>query len=155
MAEIKRCKEPFAGDIDGMTRVVAAGQLVSTDDPAYSKGTAEHFEAVAFHVAEQESRRARASGVESATAVPGEKRSLLGRLRGSSQDEAGSDAAEAGEPDEGAETETAEGLPRPKGNGTTEDWAAYAAARGVEVPEDANRDAIKAAVEAADAADES
>jgi hypothetical protein len=73
---IKRCKEPFAFEVDGMTRVVAAGSLVDTDDPAYSDTTAQHFEDVDLHVTEQQERRARASGapVEQATAAPGEKR---------------------------------------------------------------------------------
>ena len=76
MAEIKRCKEPFAIEIDGMLRVVPAGALVSTDDPAYSKSTAEHFEDVATHVTAEKKTRDRAAGkVEKATAEPGEKRS--------------------------------------------------------------------------------
>jgi hypothetical protein len=77
-AEIKRCREPFATEIDGITRVVSAGELVSTDDPAYSRATRIHFEDVALHVGQQADRRARASGaaVEQATADPGEPRSL-------------------------------------------------------------------------------
>jgi hypothetical protein len=76
MAEIKRCKEPFATEIDGMLRVIAAGALVSTDDPAYTKGTADHFEDVGVHLATEKDTRARAAGkVEQATAAPGEKRS--------------------------------------------------------------------------------
>jgi hypothetical protein len=77
-AEIKRCREPFATEIDGITRVISAGELVSTDDPAYSRGTRIHFEDVALHVGQQAGRRARASGVavEQATADPGEPRSL-------------------------------------------------------------------------------
>lgn len=77
-AEIKRCREPFATEIDGITRVISAGELVSTDDPAYSRATRIHFEDVALHVGQQAGRRARASGaaVEQATADPGEPRSL-------------------------------------------------------------------------------
>lgn len=76
MAEIKRCKTPFAFDSNGMTRVIAAGVLVSTDDAAYTAGTAEFFEDVDVHVETQAQRRAKASGVEQATADPGEKRSV-------------------------------------------------------------------------------
>lgn len=78
MAEIKRCTIPFAFDINGMTRVVPAGELVSTDDPAYTADRAEHFEDIAVHVEAQAGQRARAAGetVEAATAAPGEKRSV-------------------------------------------------------------------------------
>ncbi|MGW1801540.1 hypothetical protein ACWCQN_37895 [Streptomyces sp. NPDC001984] len=78
MAEIKRCKDPFAIEQDGMIRVVTAGALVSTDDPAYSKRTRDHFEDVDAFVAKQAEGRARAAGkgVEQATAGPGEKRDL-------------------------------------------------------------------------------
>ncbi|MER5601514.1 hypothetical protein [Streptomyces sp. NPDC002265] len=77
-AQIKRCREPFATEIDGITRVIAAGELVSTDDPAYSRETRIHFEDVAVHVGQQAGRRASASGavVEQATANPGEARTL-------------------------------------------------------------------------------
>lgn len=76
MAQIKRCKEPFATEVDGMLRVVAAGSLVSTDDPAYTKSTAGHFEDVDVHVDAESKTRERAAGrVEKATAEPGEKRS--------------------------------------------------------------------------------
>lgn len=77
-AEIKRCREPFATEIDGITRVVSAGELVSTDDPVYSKATRTHFEDVAVHVGERAGRRAAAAGavVEQATADPGEARTL-------------------------------------------------------------------------------
>jgi hypothetical protein len=79
-AQIKRCREPFATEVDGMTRVIAAGQLVSTDDPAYTKGTAAHFEDIETHVAAATVKRAAAagkgSGVEQATAGPGEKRDV-------------------------------------------------------------------------------
>ena len=39
---------------------------------------------------------------------------------------------------------------RPKGNGSRDDWAAYATAKGVQFADDAGRDDIKAAVEAAE-----
>lgn len=77
-AEIKRCREPFATEVDGITRVVSAGELVSTDDPVYSRGTRAHFEDVAVHVGQRNSRRAAAAGgtVEQATNDPGEPRDL-------------------------------------------------------------------------------
>lgn len=78
MAEIKRCKTPFAVDVNGMTRVVPAGELVSTDDPVYSPARAEYFEDIAVHVEAQAGQRARAAGgtIEAATAAPGEKRAV-------------------------------------------------------------------------------
>jgi hypothetical protein len=77
MAEIKRCTEPFAVEIDGVTRVVPAGDVVSTDDPVYNRSTRQHFEGVAVHVGRQAERRAAAVGrVEAATSDPGEPRSL-------------------------------------------------------------------------------
>lgn len=73
---IKRCKEPFALTVDGVIRVISAGAIVSTEDPAYTKSTAAHFEDVDVYVADQTTKRQQASGVEQATAVPGEKRSV-------------------------------------------------------------------------------
>lgn len=73
---IKRCKEPFALTVDGVIRVISAGAIVSTDDPAYTKSTAAHFEDVDVYVADQTTKRQQASGVEQATAAPGEKRSV-------------------------------------------------------------------------------
>ncbi|MEU1596201.1 hypothetical protein ABZ468_25915 [Streptomyces sp. NPDC005708] len=80
-AELKRCKDPFAIEQNGMIRVIAAGEIVSTDDPAYSKRTRDHFEDVGEFVAKQAAGRARAAGkgVEQATAGPGEKRDLTPR----------------------------------------------------------------------------
>lgn len=78
-AQVKRCREPFAVTIDGMIRVISAGQVISTDDPAYTKATAQHFEDVDLYVAEQTSRRNQAAGIEEATAEPGEKRAVRGR----------------------------------------------------------------------------
>lgn len=74
MAQIKRCKEPYAISIDGVTRVVTAGTLVSTDDPLYTRGTAQHFDDIDDFMTESTDRRNRATGVEEATAAPGEKR---------------------------------------------------------------------------------
>ncbi|MCT9932442.1 hypothetical protein N5079_19765 [Planotetraspora sp. A-T 1434] len=85
MAEIKRCKTAFATEHNGITRVIAAGELVSTDDPVYSDATAEHFEDIEVHVDEQAGRRAAAEGrpVEQATAEPGEKRTVRATGRAS------------------------------------------------------------------------
>lgn len=69
MMEILRCKEPFAADIDGVPRVITAGQLLDSSDPVI-KGRERFFEAVDAHMA----RRSRE--VEQATAAPGEKRSV-------------------------------------------------------------------------------
>lgn len=96
MADIKRCRTPFAFDDNGMTRVISAGALVSTDDPAYTAGTAEHFEDVNLHVETETKRRAKAAGVEQATADPGEKRNVTPpRGRQSKQRPAEGDAAKA------------------------------------------------------------
>ena len=40
---------------------------------------------------------------------------------------------------------------RPRGNASRDDWAAYATGRGIEFDENANRDEIRAAVDAAEA----
>jgi hypothetical protein len=96
MADIKRCKMPFAFDDNGMTRVIAAGALVSTDDAAYTAGTAEHFEDLDVHMEEQTKRRVKASGVEQATAEPGEKRNVTApRGRQNKQRPAEGDAGKA------------------------------------------------------------
>jgi hypothetical protein len=96
MAEIKRCKTPFAFEADGMTRVVAAGSLVSTDDPAYTDATAELFEDVDVHVETQTKRRAAAAGVEQTTAEPGEKRNVTSpRGRPAKQRQSEGDAGKA------------------------------------------------------------
>ena len=96
MAEIKRCRTPFAFDNNGMTRVVAAGALVSTDDAAYTADTAEFFEDVNVHVEAQAKRREKASGVEQATAEPGEKRNVTPpRGRPSKQRQGEGDAGKA------------------------------------------------------------
>ncbi|MCX5201049.1 hypothetical protein OG897_06180 [Streptomyces sp. NBC_00237] len=76
MATIKRCSEPFAAEVGGITRVIAAGELISTDDAIYNRDTRAHFEDVATHVDRQAERRASGASVELATAEPGEPRSL-------------------------------------------------------------------------------
>lgn len=88
MATIKRCNAPFAFSVDGHPRVVVAGEVVSTDDPAYTKERAHMFDDVEVHVAESTKRRDAAEGkvsarvadaapVEQATAAPGEKRTVV------------------------------------------------------------------------------
>lgn len=62
---------------------------------------------------------------------------------------------ETGQPAGGPEPEreAPPAVEEPAGNASTEEWAAYAAALGVEVPEDAGREAIKDLIaEAEDAA---
>ena len=68
MAGMFRCKHPFSFDVDGVSRVVSAGDVVSTADPAF-KDRQELFEPLEPYL----NRRA---GIEQATADPGEKRSV-------------------------------------------------------------------------------
>jgi len=71
-----RCKEPFSADIKGVPRVVPAGQLLDSDDPIV-KGREHLFEPVESFMA---SRVVEVSeSVETATAAPGEKRSVSRR----------------------------------------------------------------------------
>lgn len=69
-----RCKHPFAFDVDGVSRVVAVDEVVSSDDPAFAKrqelfGNGDLFEPLEDYL----SRR---TGVEQATADPGERRGV-------------------------------------------------------------------------------
>lgn len=69
-----RCKHPFAFDVDGVSRVVVVDEVVSTDDPAFTARqelftNSDLFEPLEDYVA-------RRTGVEQATAEPGEKRSV-------------------------------------------------------------------------------
>lgn len=64
-----RCKDAFATHVNGIPRVVAAGQLVDSDDPAV-KGREQFFEPVDTYM----SRRSGVHQVEHATAAPGEVR---------------------------------------------------------------------------------
>ncbi|ASU81509.1 hypothetical protein CDO52_00755 [Nocardiopsis gilva YIM 90087] len=64
---IYRCKEAFATQVAGVKRVVPAGELVEDTDPVF-KGRERLFEPVGDYVSR------RGSGVERATAEPGEKR---------------------------------------------------------------------------------
>lgn len=66
-------------EVDGVTRVVSAGELVSSDDPVYTRKTRGHFEDLVAHVDQRSAGRAAAvagGGVEQATAAPGEKRDV-------------------------------------------------------------------------------
>ena len=75
MAQIYRCKEPFAFvDKHGVPRSVAVGTLVSGDDPDF-KNKLNLFESV-------ETAVARATSVEDASAEPGSLRSVSTRGRG-------------------------------------------------------------------------
>jgi hypothetical protein len=80
MAEtFKRCKTPFGFDVNGVTRVVQVGSLVSSNDEAFKKFK-EYFEDIEVHVASIAERQGRAQGgtaVEQATAAPGEKRTVV------------------------------------------------------------------------------
>lgn len=70
---IYRCKEPFRTTVNGVKRIVPAGELVEDSDPVF-KGREHLFEAVDTYVSR------RVAGVERATAEPGEKRTV-GRPR--------------------------------------------------------------------------
>lgn len=67
---IRRCKQSFAAVVNGVPRVVAAGALVDSADPVM-KGREALFDDVEAYMADKAPR----SGVEQATAGPGEKRS--------------------------------------------------------------------------------
>ncbi|MFD5294781.1 hypothetical protein ACFWJU_06195 [Streptomyces mutabilis] len=64
---------PFTAYVDGMPRVVRAGDLVEDSDPVM-RGRTHLFESVDDHVAQQRPR----ATVETATADPGEPRALTG-----------------------------------------------------------------------------
>ncbi|WPP30037.1 hypothetical protein [Streptomyces sp. CL7] len=69
---IKRAIAPFTAYIDGMPRVVRAGDLVEETDPVM-QGRTHLFETVEDHVAQRQPQRPQ---VETATAEPGERRDL-------------------------------------------------------------------------------
>lgn len=69
---IKRCKASFAVSVNGVPRMVTAGQLVDASDPVI-KGREALFEDAETYVSD------RAPRVEQATAEPGERRSVLPR----------------------------------------------------------------------------
>jgi hypothetical protein len=64
-----RCTEAFAHFVKGYPDVARPGDLFDAGDPVVKVGGANRFEPVEVTVA-------RASGVEQATAAPGEKRSV-------------------------------------------------------------------------------
>ena len=80
MGKIYRCKQAVAFDRpDGTGSVIAAEQVVSSDDPMF-KGRQDLFEEGAGLFEPFEDFTARqASSVEQATAEPGEKRSVAKR----------------------------------------------------------------------------
>lgn len=82
-AKIVRCNTAFGFEDNGMTRVIPAGNLVSTEDVAF-KQFKEYFDDVETHVDQQKKLAARAANredesqpVEQATAAPGEKRTTV------------------------------------------------------------------------------
>lgn len=64
-----RCKESFAADVNGVQRVVTAGQLLDSADPIV-KGRDSLFEPVETYI------QRNTPPVEQATAAPGEKRAV-------------------------------------------------------------------------------
>lgn len=68
---IKRCKSPFSVWANGVPRVIAGGQLIEDTDPVF-KSHKDYFEDVETFVSDKGPR----TGVEQATAAPGEKRGL-------------------------------------------------------------------------------
>lgn len=89
MADYLRCKKSFMANVDGVRRTITVGMLVDAADPV-CKGRERLFEPVADAAArlgkDRKVDRA-ASIVESATAEPGERRTL-GRRRKVVADEA-------------------------------------------------------------------
>lgn len=69
---IKRAIQPFTAYIDGMPRVIRAGDLVEDTDPVM-QGRTHLFETVEDHVAQRQPQQPQ---VETATAEPGEQRNL-------------------------------------------------------------------------------
>ncbi|GLW32270.1 hypothetical protein [Actinoplanes regularis] len=67
---VLRVKESFSYDRDGVPLVMRAGDLVPDDDPCVA-GREVHFELV-----EDVASRTSTSAVETATAAPGERRSV-------------------------------------------------------------------------------
>lgn len=72
MAKILRVTKAFSVLSDPNGHVYTPGELVDSDHP-HVKGREDHFETVEAHVS------SRTAGVESATAAPGEKRSVTKR----------------------------------------------------------------------------
>lgn len=77
---VKRCTTPFSVWVDGSPRVYAGGQLVDERDPVL-KTHAHLFEDVVAHVAARQARQA-----ETATAGPGELRTLAPATEAAAED---------------------------------------------------------------------
>lgn len=67
-----RCREPFAADVNGVPRVITAGQLLDSADPIV-RGRSHLFEAI------DEFMGRRTAAVEDASAEPGQRRQRTGR----------------------------------------------------------------------------
>ncbi|MFF5795799.1 hypothetical protein [Streptomyces albogriseolus] len=80
---IKRAIAPFTAYIDGMPRVVRAGDLVEDTDPVM-QGRTHLFETAEEHVAQRQPQQPRPQ-VETATAEPGEQRNLTPPTSGRSK----------------------------------------------------------------------
>lgn len=80
MGQILRVTKAFSVLSDPSGHVYTPGELVDSNHP-HVKGREGHFETVEAHVSAR-------SGVEQATAVPGEKRSRSSRTAAKSVDEA-------------------------------------------------------------------
>lgn len=70
---VLRVIEAFAHTVNGYPDVAAAGALFDSDDPVVKAGGPDRFEPVEVTATRDSVRR---SGVEQATAAPGERRSL-------------------------------------------------------------------------------
>lgn len=74
---VYRCITPFATRVDGVRRVVAAGELVNDNDPVFTadrKGLFEPVQAYVDRIADK--RVTSVTAVETATAAPGELRTV-------------------------------------------------------------------------------
>ena len=69
-----RCVHPFSFDVDGVSRVVSAGDVVSSDDPRFAERRELFDDRTLFEPLEDFIQRR--TGVEQATAAPGERRSV-------------------------------------------------------------------------------
>lgn len=71
-----RCKQPFAFDVDGVSRIVRTDDVVSSDEPAFQARPDVLANLDLFEPAEDYLGRRAGAGVEQATAAPGERRTL-------------------------------------------------------------------------------
>lgn len=72
---IKRCKQPFTAWANGVPTVYIADKLFDTDDPAY-KGLSAEQQREFFEDAELYTQRRMVGQAETATAAPGERRTV-------------------------------------------------------------------------------